>query len=121
MKLIAGILLLATSALSQTHDKSAISGIWEGSATVRGQQVPVRLRINGTASDLKKIAARRRLFLLRGRMGLWTTGHRFACMLRDSASGKLLDENDQAKQDGGDSIAKLTNSPCILRNSLPYP
>jgi peroxiredoxin len=53
MKLFAGILLLAASAFSQTHDKSAISGIWEGSATVRGQQVPVRLQISGSASNLK--------------------------------------------------------------------
>jgi peroxiredoxin len=53
MKLLAGILLLATSAFSQSHDKSAISGTWEGSATVRGQQVPLRLQISGPVSDLK--------------------------------------------------------------------
>ena len=53
MKLFAGILLLATSAFSQTHDKSVISGTWEGSATVRGQQVPIRLHISGPASGLK--------------------------------------------------------------------
>jgi peroxiredoxin len=53
MKLLAGILLLATSAFSQSHDKSAISGTWEGSATVRGQQVPLRLQISGPASSLK--------------------------------------------------------------------
>jgi peroxiredoxin len=53
MKLLAGILLLATSAFSQTHAKSAISGKWEGVATVRGQQVPLRLEIDGSASDLK--------------------------------------------------------------------
>ena len=53
MKLLAGILLLATSAFSQTHDKSSISGRWEGNATVRGQQVPVRLQISGSASALK--------------------------------------------------------------------
>ena len=49
MKLLAGILLLATSAFSQTHVKSAISGKWEGVATVRGQQVPLRLEIDGSA------------------------------------------------------------------------
>jgi len=53
MKLLAGILLLATSALAQNPNKSAITGVWEGSATVRGQQVPVRLQISGPASDLK--------------------------------------------------------------------
>ena len=53
MKLLAGILLLATSVFSQANDKSAISGTWEGSVTVRGQQVPVRLQISGPASNLK--------------------------------------------------------------------
>jgi thiol-disulfide isomerase/thioredoxin len=53
MKLFAGILLLATSAFSQSHAISAISGKWEGSATVRGQQVPLRLQISGTAPNLK--------------------------------------------------------------------
>ena len=53
MKLLAGILLLATSAFSQSPDKSTISGTWEGSATVRGQQVPLRLQISGPASGLK--------------------------------------------------------------------
>jgi hypothetical protein len=54
-------------------------------------------------------------------MGLWKTGHRLLVCFVTQLSGKLLDENDQAKQDGGDSIAKLENSPCILRNSLLYP
>jgi peroxiredoxin len=53
MKLLAGILLLATSVFSQANDKSAISGTWEGSVTVRGQQVPLRLQISGPASNLK--------------------------------------------------------------------
>ncbi len=53
MKLLAGIFLLATSAFSQGIDKSAISGTWGGSATVRGQQVPIRLQISGPVSGLK--------------------------------------------------------------------
>src|SRR5215469_319724 len=53
MKLLAGILLLATSAVTQSANHTAIDGIWEGVATVRGQQVPPRLRISGPASDLK--------------------------------------------------------------------
>src|SRR5260370_7728336 len=53
MKLLAGILLLATSAFAQNPNKSAIAGVWEGSATVRGQQVPIRLQISGPASNLK--------------------------------------------------------------------
>jgi thiol-disulfide isomerase/thioredoxin len=53
MKLLAGILLLATSALGQSVNRSDITGTWEGAATVRGQQVPIRLQISGPASDLK--------------------------------------------------------------------
>jgi peroxiredoxin len=53
MKLLAGILLLATSAFAQNPNKSAIADVWEGSATVRGQQVPIRLQISGPASNLK--------------------------------------------------------------------
>jgi len=54
MKLLAGILLLATSAVTQSaNHAAAIDGIWEGVATVRGQQVPLRLRISGPASNLK--------------------------------------------------------------------
>jgi peroxiredoxin len=48
MKLFASILLLATSAIAQ----SPIAGIWEGSATSHGQQVPVRLEITGSGSNL---------------------------------------------------------------------
>jgi peroxiredoxin len=55
MKLLAGILLLATSALGQSVNDSAIDGIWEGVATVRGQQVPVRLQITGPAPTLKAV------------------------------------------------------------------
>jgi peroxiredoxin len=53
MKLLAGILLLATSALGQSATHSAIDGTWEGVANVRGQQVPLKLQISGSASDLK--------------------------------------------------------------------
>jgi peroxiredoxin len=53
MKLFAGILLLATSAFAQNSTNDVLSGLWEGSATVRGQQVPVRLQIRGSGSDLK--------------------------------------------------------------------
>jgi len=53
MKLLAGILLLATSAFAQSANRSPIDGIWEGFATVHGQQVPVRLQISGAGSDLK--------------------------------------------------------------------
>jgi peroxiredoxin len=47
MKLFA-FLLLATSAIAQ----GPIAGKWLGYATVHGQQVPVRLEITGSASDL---------------------------------------------------------------------
>jgi len=52
MKLFAGILLLATAALSQAPRQSAITGVWEGNATVHGQQVPVRLAITGSGDAL---------------------------------------------------------------------
>jgi peroxiredoxin len=48
MKLFASIFLLATSAIAQGH----IAGTWEGNATAHGQQVPVRLQITGSGSDL---------------------------------------------------------------------
>ncbi len=48
MKLFASILLLATSAIAQ----SPIAGTWEGNATAHGQQVPVRLEITGSGSNL---------------------------------------------------------------------
>jgi thiol-disulfide isomerase/thioredoxin len=53
MKLLAGILLLATSAFAENANHISIDGIWEGTATVRGQQVPVKLQISGPVSDLK--------------------------------------------------------------------
>jgi peroxiredoxin len=48
MKLFASFLLLATSAFAQIP----VSGTWTGNATVHGQQVPVRLEITGSGSDL---------------------------------------------------------------------
>jgi len=51
MKLFAGLLLLSTSALAQ--NSASINGTWEGSATVRGQQVPLRLQVTGPAPNLK--------------------------------------------------------------------
>ena len=48
MKLFASLLLLATSAIAQ----GPVAGSWRGSATVHGQQVPVRLEITGSGSNL---------------------------------------------------------------------
>jgi peroxiredoxin len=48
MKLFASFLLLAASAFAQ----GPIAGRWEGNATVHGQQVPLRLEITGSGSDL---------------------------------------------------------------------
>src|SRR5580698_9972871 len=48
MKLFASIFLLATSAIAQIP----IAGIWEGSAISHGQQVPIRLEITGSGSNL---------------------------------------------------------------------
>ncbi len=53
MKLFAGILLLATSAFASSADRSTVNGLWEGTATVRGQQVPIKLQISGSASNLR--------------------------------------------------------------------
>jgi len=53
VKLLTGILLLATSASAQSVGRSTIEGDWEGYATVRGQQVPVKLQVSGPASELK--------------------------------------------------------------------
>jgi peroxiredoxin len=48
MKLFASFLLLATSAIAQ----GPVTGSWAGNATVHGQQVPIRLEITGSGSDL---------------------------------------------------------------------
>jgi len=52
-KPFAAFLLLASSAFAFASSPAAIDGTWEGSATVRGQQVPIRLQISGPASALK--------------------------------------------------------------------
>jgi peroxiredoxin len=49
MKLFASLFLLATSALAQKN----VTGIWDGNATVHGQQVPVRLEIAAVGSSLQ--------------------------------------------------------------------
>jgi peroxiredoxin len=49
MKLFAGFVLLATSAIAQNR----ITGVWVGDAAVHGQHVPVRLEIAGSANDLR--------------------------------------------------------------------
>jgi peroxiredoxin len=48
MKLFVSLFLIATSAVAQ----SQIAGTWSGNATVHNQQVPVRLEITGSGSDL---------------------------------------------------------------------
>jgi peroxiredoxin len=52
-KLLAGSLVLAASALAFGASPTPLVGTWEGAATVRGQQIPVRLEITGTPSNLK--------------------------------------------------------------------
>src|SRR2546430_862530 len=54
-KLLAGSLVLATSTLAFAAGSTPITGTWEGSATVRGQQVPVRLQITGQPASLKAV------------------------------------------------------------------
>ncbi len=51
MKLFASFLLLATSAIAIAQ--GSIAGTWVGNATVHGQQVPIRLEITGSGSDLQ--------------------------------------------------------------------
>src|SRR5262249_41367211 len=57
MKVLAGkpfaALVLLASATVVLASSRAIDGTWEGSATVRGQQVPIRLQISGSDSALK--------------------------------------------------------------------
>jgi hypothetical protein len=52
MKLFASLFLVALSAAAQGSKPNAIVGPWVGDATVRGQQVPVRLEITGSGNDL---------------------------------------------------------------------
>jgi len=51
MKLLSCIILLATSAFA--HGANQITGTWEGTAAVRGQQVPIRIQISGPDANLK--------------------------------------------------------------------
>ncbi len=51
-KPFAAVLLLATSAFSLAST-SSIDGNWEGTATVRGQQVPIHLQFSGSPTALK--------------------------------------------------------------------
>ena len=50
-KFLAGSLLLFSAAFASAG--TSINGIWEGTSSFRGQQVPVRLQISGTPSNLK--------------------------------------------------------------------
>jgi peroxiredoxin len=52
-KPFAAFLLLAASAFALASGPAPIDGNWEGTATVRGQQVPIRLHIFGPPSALK--------------------------------------------------------------------
>ena len=52
-KPFAAFLLLVSSAFALASAPSAVDGTWEGSATVRGQQVPIRLQISGPSSALQ--------------------------------------------------------------------
>lgn len=54
-KLFAGFVLLASSIVAFGATPSPIAGTWDGAATVRGQQVPVRLQISGPESNLKAV------------------------------------------------------------------
>jgi len=49
--LFAGFLLLAIPTFTLASS-SAIDGQWEGTATVRGHEVPLRLQLNGSSSNL---------------------------------------------------------------------
>ena len=53
MKLFASLLLLATSVFAQSPKPSAIAGTWEGTATVHGQQVPVKVQITGGSGNFQ--------------------------------------------------------------------
>ena len=53
MKLFASFLLLVAPALAATPRQPSISGTWEGTANVHGQQVPVVLQITGGIGSLQ--------------------------------------------------------------------
>ncbi len=50
MKLLSCMILLATSAFA--YGANPVAGTWEGTAAVRGQQVPIRLQISGPDANL---------------------------------------------------------------------
>jgi len=52
MKLFVSFLLLVTSALAETP-RTHIAGMWEGTATVHDQQVPVVLQISGGSDSIQ--------------------------------------------------------------------
>jgi thiol-disulfide isomerase/thioredoxin len=51
MKLLASFFLLSFASLA--HAASPVVGVWEGTAAVHGQQVPLTLTISGSAKQLK--------------------------------------------------------------------
>ncbi|CAN5616809.1 hypothetical protein BH10ACI4_BH10ACI4_02250 [soil metagenome] len=53
MKLLASFFLLSVSSLAYSAPKPALIGTWQGTATAKGQSVPVSLRISGTPSHLQ--------------------------------------------------------------------
>src|SRR6195952_3782260 len=54
MKHFASTLLLSLVAFTSLHAQSGLqTGIWTGTATVKGQQVPLTLKIDGNPQDLK--------------------------------------------------------------------
>jgi len=52
MKFLASIVLLSSTVLAQSSAKPAITGTWVGSVAVKGQSVPIFLRIAGSPSAL---------------------------------------------------------------------
>ena len=52
MKVFASLLLLSSTLFAQTKSLSVV-GLWQGTATVKGQQVPVSLELSGSGSALK--------------------------------------------------------------------
>ena len=52
MKILVILLLLFTPSFAQTN-ASSIAGVWQGTAEVKGQQVPVTLELSGSGEALK--------------------------------------------------------------------
>ena len=46
-------MLIAPASIAQTAPASAIKGVWQGFATVRGEQVPITIAISGSGHKLK--------------------------------------------------------------------